>query len=457
MRVVLISANREQRPQPVYPLGLDCLRAVCDAAGFTTMFLDLNFDQEEIEHRLALFQPDAALLGIRNIDSIESANNRFYLPGIKGAVESIRRVSTASACPIVLGGSGFSLFPREILTETGADCGVVGPGEHVLIELLERLKNGGKLDEVPGVVYRKNGDVLINPPCGCSTIPAVANRPAELVRRYWEKGAQINVMTKRGCRLSCIYCTYPYLEGREILQRSIPDVVNEIETLQREHRVNDFYIVDSVFNLAPDTPDLFSAELMSRKLDVKWTSCFSPKGITAERLKLWKAAGLSGLEFGIDTVSDRLLPRYGKNFTVQEALSAGRACAAAGLPYSFFLLLAGPGETAETLEETVANCAKLPRAVFLVLVGMRIYPNTPLHRIAIAEGIVSPETELLTPVFYFSPQLDPDYLQTCLDQLSGRVNWIIAGYGLKEREEIAGVLRRRGRRGSLWDHCAPQD
>jgi radical SAM superfamily enzyme YgiQ (UPF0313 family) len=72
-----------------------------------------------------------------------------------------------------------------------------------------------------------------------------------------------------------------------------------------------------------------------------------------------------------------------------------------------FLLLGGPGETRETVEESLAFAASLALDSLRITVGLRIYPGTPLQKRAIEEGVIAADDDLLVPRFYLAPGLEP--------------------------------------------------
>jgi hypothetical protein len=127
-RVLLVSVNTEDQPQPVYPLALDYLRDALRRGGHEARLFDCwkaAAVGASLGETLREFKPDLVGVSVRNIDNNQSVGTRVYLPDLLAALAEIRGATTA---PIVLGGSGFSLFPREILERSGAEAGVVGPG-----------------------------------------------------------------------------------------------------------------------------------------------------------------------------------------------------------------------------------------------------------------------------------------------------------------------------------------
>jgi radical SAM superfamily enzyme YgiQ (UPF0313 family) len=174
--------------------------------------------------------------------------------------------------------------------------------------------------------------------------------------------------------------------------------------------------------------------------------------MTPELTRAMKRAGCRGVEFGADAASPSMLRALGKPFPQEEIRMASRACREAGLPDAHYLIFGGPGETAETMAETFAFVDDLkPRAV-LAFLGIRIYPNTRLHGIAISDGVIAAEDDLLFPRFYVSPKVGEDGLKAAVgSHAEGRPNWVVPGLGIRSDPALLATLRRIGHRGPLWD------
>jgi hypothetical protein len=454
-RILLVSVNTETEPYPVYPLALDYLRAPLQAAGHETRTWDARRG-EDLAATLRDFRPDWAFVSIRNADNNDAANTKNYLPDALAVVDTIKAVScragappataqnngNRSGCPtnhsikIVLGGSGYSLFPEEILAASRADYGIAGAGEHVIVPLVA----GADPRSLPGLVYPGGMNPPVPPPATAKLV-----RDRELLRFYWEQGGVPGVQLKRGCPFECVYCTYPLLEGRKFLLKDATDAVDEVQELYELAGVDQFFVVDSVMNAVPALARAFAEELIRRKLPVRWSGYFIPKNITRDDVELWKASGLDGIEFGVDTLCPELLATWGKGFQLDDVRQSVRACAEVGVPYSLYLIFGGAGETHETLEQTVAEAQSYPQAVIFAFLGMRVYPHTRLQKIAGLEGV-----NLLEPKFYIAPVLDRDRLLRRCEELGRQLNWLVVGPSLQKKNRAAARLRSRGRKGALW-------
>ena len=139
MKVLLISANRLQEPYPVYPVGLDYVAAAIDRS-HTVKTIDLNTlaGDGELVELLKTFAPAVTGISLRNIDNTDTTDPRGFMGEYLDLIRIIRRHCDTR---LVLGGSGFTIFPKQILEFLDADFGIVGEGER-LAALLEALEKG---------------------------------------------------------------------------------------------------------------------------------------------------------------------------------------------------------------------------------------------------------------------------------------------------------------------------
>ncbi len=167
-----------------------------------------------------------------------------------------------------------------------------------------------------------------------------------------------------------------------------------------------------------------------------------------------RRAGCEGVELGVDAGTPETLAALGKPFGVDAIQRAAGDLVAAGIPYSMSLILGGPGETPETLEATlrVVNAAR-PTAVVAML-GVRLYPGTPLARRVKAAG-VSQEIGL-APVFYVSPAVEGTLEAWARGVMRTHPHWYFPGLAGERVERFLRAVRRQGVKGPLWTLLAPQ-
>jgi radical SAM superfamily enzyme YgiQ (UPF0313 family) len=452
MRVLLVSVNRESAPCPVVPLGVSYVAEAARSAGHEVEVLDLCFSQDfegDIDRAMRRFAPELIGVSIRNVDNLTYPSSVSYLQEIQAAVAALQRNSRA---PIVAGGPGFSIFPEQLLSLLDLEFGIIGEGEDAFCHLAKHLGNGAGVPDLPGLIGRGRvapKATLVSPSSSRIQRPA---RDLLDNARYLKMGGMANLQTKRGCPFQCAYCTYPQINGPTLRLRPPAEVVDELASMVEGSALNQVFIVDDVFNLPHEHAMGICEEILARGLRVGWTCFASPLGMTSELACAMKRAGCQGVEFGTDTASPMMLKTMGKPFSQEEIRNASRVCRGAGLPDAHYLIFGGPGETPETLTETLAFFDDLkPRAV-LAFLGIRVYPNTSLHRQAISEGVMAEEDDLLIPRFYISPGIGADDLKTAVGTHAGaRPNWVVPGLGIRSDPGLLAALQRIGHLGPLWD------
>jgi radical SAM superfamily enzyme YgiQ (UPF0313 family) len=416
--VLLVNANECVVPYPVPPLGL-ALVAAAIAGRYRVEFCDLlTAGEAGLTQMIARQTPDFVGVSIRNVDDVAMHAPVFFIDRIRDVL--IPLIRGACTAPIILGGSGFTLLPREILQETGADYGVVGEGEVAFPQLLSALESGRSPAAVPGVVTRGEvaGPIMPAAAAALDGTPAVCLGTLITWDAYRQRGA-CPIQTKRGCTHRCAYCSYPNIEGRSFRCRSAAAVVDEIESLAAKLGPLPFEFVDSIFNDPPGHAEAICRELIRRGLRVPLrTMGLNPANVTRELLLLMKEAGFQQFDCTPDSASPAMLRHLGKNFSLPDLQRAAAGIRESGMPCKWFFLLGGPGETLETLRETFAFIDAYVAAddIAHLSAGLRIYPGTPLHDVALREGLLGPATSLLRPVFYVSPALGPGRLRATVHE-----------------------------------------
>lgn len=450
MRVLLISPNIEMLPDPVAPLGLAFLSSALKSAEHEVRCLDLCFEEnmeEALEKAISGFSPQAIGLSLRNIDNVAYPESVSYLPFFKKVIHRCRLFSPA---PVFLGGSGFTLLPGPILNFLEADGGFAGEGEEAFPRILNGLP-GSLSSSVTGFISRGGKD-FAGPACiqDLDALPLPDWNGLDL-KNYFAKGGMGNLQTKRGCPFSCIYCTYPLIEGKAVRLRSPQKVAEEAEALLG-HGVKNVFIVDNIFNFPEGHARAVCRAFRERGGSLEWSCYAHPAYFTRSLAEDMKGAGCTGVEFGTDSGSPQVLARLGKHFTPDEIRQATRVAREAGLEVCHSLSLGAPGETEETMEETFQLMEEISPTAVVAMVGLRIFPGTALARQAEAEGLLDPETDFLEPVFYLAPAVKDRVVEITRRWAAQHPNWILPGLSINVSLRLQSKLRRIGVKGPLWEH-----
>jgi len=360
-------------------------------------------------------------------------------------------------------------MPEAILDYCRLDLGIWGEGEAALPRLATRLVASQGVSDIPGLVYRQGGEFLRNPPTyldlerlGPPSRAAVDNQ------RYFREGAMGAVETKRGCPMRCIYCADPVGKGRQVRLRSPHSVADEVAALVAQG-IDHLHLCDSEFNIPEAHSRAVAAALIQRGLGhrVRWYAYASPAPFSDELARLWLEAGCAGINFGVDSGSDAMLQRLGRDFTVAQVAHTAAVCRRQGLTFMYDLLLGGPGETTATLRETVELMKRLEPDRVGASLGVRLFPGTPLAEMVRQEGdlagnpnlrgVVAHNPGFLAPIFYVSAALGDDPLAYLHQLIGGDERFFTASRGQEAQDynynqnQVLIQAIQEGYRGAFWD------
>ncbi len=411
---------------------------------------------EAVQQSLRDHAPDLIAISLRNIDDVRINVREFFVDAVKELVDRIRE---ACNVPIILGGSGFSILPETLFTYCNPDFGIVGEGEIALVD----LANGVDPARIPGLVYREQGQLRHNPVNRLLQAPQAAPvRDSKVMEYYLRDGGMANVQTQRGCPLKCCYCTYPLIEGKRYRRRSGQAIAEEFQML-KSCGAKYVFIVDSVFNTSAEHVREVSEALIEAGTPLPWGCFMRPKHITQEQLQLLQQAGLQHIEFGSDSLCDSVLQAYGKAFSFEDIRHSSQLAREVGIDFCHFVIFGGPGETEATLGESFENSKRIPGALYFPAVGMRVYPETHLHRFMDNENAsTTPRglacgceaSHLLRPTYYIAPGLTVEFLEARIAEFAAQSpNWVNLEKS-PEFDAVARRLRKKGVAGPLWNYLS---
>jgi radical SAM superfamily enzyme YgiQ (UPF0313 family) len=418
LRVLLVNSNLKDDFFSAPPIGLCYVASAAEAAGHEVKALDLCFERNirrRIKNCVRDFRPEVVGISVRNIDNVNMLHPVSYMPDVQRIANYVREFTTV---PLVLGGAGASLLPAATLKLLKGDFIVVSEGERAFVELLDRLAKGAAAKDVPGVGFMEGQRFRSTTPClgdldgGKPDIGKWID-----VRDYQALGSSYSVLTRRGCRHRCIYCAYnQVLEGCKIRLRNPVEVVDEIEEAVMKYAPESFEFVDSVFNDPLEHCIEVLEEIVRRPWKARFTAMgVAPKGLDDQLLDLMWRAGFRSFWLSPESASQTMLRNYGKWFTVDDVSHAAEAISRTRFTAIWCFLIGGPGETNETLQESLDFTMKFlrrdsrpPLNLASFYFGVRVYPRTRLWDVALAESFVTEENNPLQQLWYISEELDLD-------------------------------------------------
>jgi lipid biosynthesis B12-binding/radical SAM protein len=439
-KILMISSNTFAYPYPVYPLGMAMISATLAENGHTVHQFDYFAEgrsDDKLKEAILKFSPDYVGISIRNIDDVDSLSSNTGVLSTERNIVNIVRENTKA--PVIAGGSALSILPHEILDFIGADYGIVGAGENIILALIESLDKNAPFPRLSGNNKLQPEEINTLPPMWDKT----------MVEFYLSKSGMLNLQTKKGCPYKCSYCVYPSLEGNRFKFRDPDAVIEDLERASMVYNVDTFFFTDSVFN-DPDGRYLTLAEkIIASGIKIRWAGYFRPKNVRKEDLRLLKRSGLYAVEVGSDAATDTTLHAMSKGFTFDDVREFYDACILEEISSAYFFIFGGPGETEKTLTEGLMNLHELKDGVIFIYSGIRILPDTRIYYQAINEGILSKDDPLLTPVYYFSPHIDAKEINLLIEKEAGMNRRYI--FPPDKGKMMADAMHAFGYNGLLWN------
>jgi radical SAM superfamily enzyme YgiQ (UPF0313 family) len=190
--------------------------------------------------------------------------------------------------------------------------------------------------------------------------------------------------------------------------------------------------------------------MAAERLAINWSAFINPAFMPPGLLDVMLAAGCDAVEYGTESGSPVMLRNLGKAFTVADVREGSRQCRERQVDFAHYILFGGPGETRETILESFSLMDELEPTAIIAMTGIRIFPGTSLQQIALAEGVIDSDTNLLEPVFYISPAVRDELTELVTSEAIKRKNWVVPGLEVNISDAMLEALRMFPVRGPLW-------
>ena len=364
MKVLLIKPyNKSDHIQP--SLGLGYLAAAV-RKGREVKILDCikeRITPDKLGNVIKSFKPDVFGLQCYTFDL------NFVNHALKAAKAHDRGVVT------IVGGPHPSAAALDMMDRfaDSLDYSFAGEAEVGLAGLLSSIESGKRgFDSIPGLVWRESGTVRSNPKSVLEDLDSIAmpawdligpeNYPESQHGAFFKQFPIAPIMVTRGCPFPCTFCAGGVIAGKKVRRRSIDNVLKELTYLNKERGIREFHIVDDNFTMDMAYAKEFLRRLKGLNLGMTWAV---PNGVRMdaldeELLSLMKETGLYIVSLGIESGSDRVLKDMKKHLTVSKIRECVGMINKAGIDISGFFILGFPGETPESIKDTIKLSCSLP-------------------------------------------------------------------------------------------------
>ena len=395
--------------EKVYPLGLSRLSSLVPA-DVEKQGLDMNLSLdpwEQLKQAVEDQGPDIVALSFRNLDPL-AGHQASYLSSLKTAAQLVRTL--APRARILAGGPAFSLFAIRLMEEIPQiDFGIQGEGETAFAQLLSPTIVP---DQIPGIVWRKQDQVIANPLGPKISMDDIPPMDTDLFcpDEYTKTNAYVAAMGiegKRGCDLWCGYCLYPFLGGTCMRLRPPEKIVDEMQMLKEKFNIHLFHFTDSVVNRPRDHFEALCRQLIDRRLNVAWTGFFREDSLTSQNLDLAMRAGLTAVYFSADALTERGLKLLNKGLALTDIFDAARLTAQKNILTMCHFLVNLPGEDKDSVRQSRQTLNRLldihgPAGNLgaVIFNHVRLYPGATMTQRLIRSGELDPDLDFLYPVYH---------------------------------------------------------
>ena len=336
---------------------------------------------DAIDAEAGRLPPDAVVAYLRQ-GGFDAVGISSTTPIFHRAVELAQAIKAELPhLPVIAGGPHVSSRPCEPPSFDAFDYAIRHEGEETLRETMQMLESGSDPAAVKGLVFRRDGQVVLNPPrpyiedLDSLPMPAYDLIPDIGVYRpppfNYRKRPVANIITSRGCPNECTFCSQATF-GRRVRMRSAESVVDEIGLLLRRFHVREIAFADDTFTLKPRGVHEIFDLAAQRGLHFPWTCKARIDTVDEELLRYMKAHGCWHIFLGIESGDEEILQEIRKNIKLADVERIVGVCRRVGLTTKGFFMVGHPKESLETIDKTV------DLAIRLKLDYVSVTLNTPM-------------------------------------------------------------------------------
>lgn len=349
-------------------------------------------------HQVRLLDAGVENLGLEEI--IREINS--YKPGLVGitattpifhkAREIAGEIKKNGDIPVVLGGIHVTIIGEPVLqAHPEFDYAVTGEGEITLSRLAACIESNGDPTGVNGLIINKGGRVLVTaarPPVkNLDDLPFPARDLVDKHLYQWtppKKGTVpiASIITQRGCPFKCVFCSQHSMFTRVVRERSVKNVLDEIEAVIDTYGIRHIIILDDTFVLRKERVIRICEGIKERKLSFTWENMSRADLVDKEVLETMAAAGLVRMSFGIESGDPEILKRIHKGTTPEQIRRVYAWARAAGIETRGSAIIGHPGETGKSAWRTIRFLRGLKHLDQVYINIMVPYPGTGVYRLA---------------------------------------------------------------------------
>ncbi len=314
-------------------------------------------------------------------------------PTVVRMAEEIKRL--APEINIIVGGPHVTGAPQYALYDSIL-YGIIGEGEEALLELLNALEAGSEVSSINNLIYRHKGDIAVNAPRPfikkLDELPWPAwdlMKMDEYTDPAYFEGSHLAIFSSRGCPYDCSFCASRVTWMGKLRLRSTDSVIDEIRYIVNALGINNLMFWDDTFAANKKRAIDICRRIIEDKLGINYTVQIRADSVTQDLAVAFRDSGCSFAAIGVESGNEIMLNRIGKRETKAQFENAVAVMKDVGLPIIASYIIGLPGDTHETIKETIDFAFELDadQSKFMILAP---FPGTRVYDLAVKRGLVDP-------------------------------------------------------------------
>lgn len=382
------------------PLGIAYMAGVLQENNIDVEILDASaedMDFKDVEKELLKRKPDLVAL-------------TALTPTIGRALETAQVVKeTLPDSIVVMGGYHPTFNFIETLEDENVDIVIRGKGEYIMLNLVQALENQSSLHDVKGIVFedKNSKEIVVNPEAPLIQdldelpFPALNLLPMKKYRLLDMDTHMTTMITTRGCPMQCSFCSSAAMHGKKIRERSVENIVDEIEYLNTNYDIDTIAFMDDTFTLKKRKVMAICDEILKRNIEIMWGCTSRVDTLDEKLLKKMKEAGCITIFIGVESADQQQLDNMCKNTTIAKIENAFKIAHKLKIRTIASVALGMPGDTKEIMNKTVKFVHKL-KPNYAIYSLATPYPGTRFYKEAFEKNLIKikdwSKYTLITPI-----------------------------------------------------------
>lgn len=382
------------------PLGIAYIAGVLQENNIDVEILDASaedMDFKDVEKELLKRKPDLVAL-------------TALTPTIGRALETAQVVKeTLPDSIVVMGGYHPTFNFIETLEDENVDIVIRGEGEYIMLNLVQALENQSSLHDVKGIVFedKNSKEIVVNPEAPLIQdldelpFPALNLLPMKKYRLLDMDTHMTTMITTRGCPMQCSFCSSAAMHGKKIRERSVENIVDEIEYLKTNYDIDTIAFMDDTFTLKKRKVMAICDEILKRNIEIMWGCTSRVDTLDEKLLKKMKEAGCITIFIGVESADQQQLDNMCKNTTIAKIENAFKIAHKLKIRTIASVALGMPGDTKEIMNKTVKFVHKL-KPNYAIYSLATPYPGTRFYKEAFEKNLIKikdwSKYTLITPI-----------------------------------------------------------